>query len=103
MIENEIKIDDIVQYMDDLKKAKAELSFNLKQVEKEIKKNELILESFLNKLDVNEVVHGVYTFGWKYTTRTVFDQERFKKENPKLYEEFKTEKEYKSFDFKVNS
>ena len=102
MEQNEINLDEVVQYMDELKKSKAELSFNLKQVEKEIKRIELILESFLNRLEVNEVVHGIYKFGWKTSTRTIFDQENFKKENPSLYEKFKTEKEYKSFDFKVN-
>ncbi len=105
MTENKIEIDldEITKYMDELKQAKAKFEFDLKQVNAEIEKTEKILESLLEQLKVDEMLHGVYRFGWKTTTKRTFDQKKFKTDNPEVYEQYKTEKQYKNFEFKINN
>lgn len=97
----EIDLDKITNYMDELKQAKAKCEFDMKQVNAEIEKQEKILQALLNNVGVNEMTHGIYSFGWKITQRKSFDQSKFKTENPDLYEKYKTQKESKSFEFKV--
>lgn len=99
---NELNLDDITSYMDELKKARAEQAFNLKLLDEEIKKTEIKLETILQMSGADEVIHGIYRFGYKTTTKTLFNQAEFKKDNPELFEKYKTEKTYKNFDFKIN-
>jgi len=97
----EINLDEMTNYMDELKKAKAKTEFDLKQINAEIEKQEKILEALLEQTGVNEMTHGIYSFGWKITQRKSFDQTKFKSENPDLYEKYKIQKESKSFEFKI--
>lgn len=98
----EIDLNEITQRMDELKDAKARYSFELKQVEKEIEKEELKLIALLDKVGTNTMDFGCYSFGWKVTTRRAFDQKLFGQENPELLEKYKVEKENRVFEFKIN-
>ena len=98
----EINLDEITKQMDELKDTKARLKFELDAIEKEIEKNELKLIAVIDKMGVDNMQHGVYSFGWKTTNRTAFDQKKFSSENPDLYEKYKTTKENQKFEFKIN-
>lgn len=98
----EIDLDAITTRMDELKDAKARLKFELDNVEKEIEKEELKLIAVLDKTGVDSMDYGVYTFGWKISTRNTFDQKLFGAEHPDLLEQYKVEKEQKKFEFKIN-
>ena len=97
-----IDLDLITSEMDTLKDQQARLKFELKETEKEIEKRELQLIALLSQLDVNEMQHGVYSFGLKTVTRKAFDQKLFGKEHPDLLEEYKLEKDSEKFEFKIN-
>ena len=97
-----IDLDTITAEMDTLKNEKAKLSFELKNVEKEIEKRELQLAVVLQQADVNEMQYGVYSFGWKISKRKAFDQRLFKEQQPELFEKYYLEKENKKLDFKIN-
>jgi len=97
-----IDLEQITQEMDALKDQKARLSFELKEVEKEIEKRELQLIALLSQQGVNEMQYGVYSFGLKTTKRTAFDQKLFSADNPDLYEKYKLTKESEKFEFKIN-
>ena len=92
----------ITETMDCLKDQKARLEFELKQVEKEIGRVELILQNHLATLNVDEMTFGPYTFGWKVTSSKRFNQKLFGEAHPDLLEQFKTVSESKKFDFKIN-
>ena len=61
----EVKLDLklITSEMDELKKQKAALDFDLKNVKTEIEKRELQLIALLNQMEVKEMQYGVYSFG----------------------------------------
>ena len=98
----EIDLDAITAHMDELKDTKARLKFELDNVEKEIEKEELKLIALLEQTGVDTMDYGVYTFGWKISTRKAFDQKLFGTEHPNLLEQYKVEKEQKKFEFKIN-
>lgn len=98
----EIDLNLITSEMDALKDQQAHLKFNLKETEKEIEKRELQLTNLLSQMDVNEMQHGIYSFGWKTTKRKAFDQKLFGEENPDLLEKYKLEKVSEKFEFKIN-
>ena len=98
----EIDLNLITSHMDELKDTEARLKFELNNVQKEIEKEELKLTALIEQEGVNSMDYGIYTFGWKYSKRKSFDQKLFGIEHPELYEQYKTEKEIKSFDFKIN-
>lgn len=97
-----IDLDAITAEMDTLKDEKARLSFELKNVEKEIEKRELQLVTALQQADVRTMDYGVYSFGWKITTRKAFDQKLFKEKQPDLFNQYYIEKESEKFEFKIN-
>jgi hypothetical protein len=97
-----IDLDLITSEMDTLKDEKARLSFELKNVEKEIKKRELQLVTALQQADVKTMDYGVYSFGWKTTKRKAFDQKLFKEKQPDLFNQYYIEKETEKFEFKIN-
>ena len=98
----EINLDEITENMYQLKDTEARLKFELKQVEKEMEKNEIKLVALLEQQNVNEMQYGVYSFGWKPSKRKVFDQKLFSSKHPELFDEFKIEKESTKFEFKIN-
>lgn len=99
----EIKIDleQITRELDTLKDDQARYKFELKQIEKEIEKRELQLAAFTKQKGVNEMQYKGYTFGFKISTRTAFDQKLFKESHEDLYNQFKTTKEKEDFYFKL--
>ncbi len=97
-----IDLDAITADMDLLKDEKARLTFELKNVEKEIEKRELQLVTALQQADVRTMDYGVYSFGWKTTKRKAFDQKLFKEKQPDLFNQYYIEKESEKFEFKIN-
>lgn len=97
----EIDLDKITSEMDALKDDKARLSFELKNVEKEIEKRELQLIALLGQMDVKEMDFGIYSFGFKEYSRTSFDQKAFKEAEPELFNKYYLPKTTERFEFKV--
>ena len=97
-----IDLDAITADMDLLKDEKARLTFELKNIEKEIEKRELQLVTALQQADVKTMDYGVYSFGWKTTKRKAFDQKLFKEKQPDLFNQYYIEKESEKFEFKIN-
>lgn len=97
-----IDLDAITADMDLLKDEKARLTFELKNVEKEIEKRELQLVTALQQADVKTMDYGVYSFGWKTTKRKAFDQKLFKEKQPDLFNQYYIEKKSEKFEFKIN-
>lgn len=97
-----IDLDLITKEIDELKKAKAEYDFFLKQAKDEIEKRELRLATLLKQMDVNEMQHGFYSFGFKITQRQALDQKLLKEKFPKEYEACYLVKETEKFEFKIN-
>ena len=102
MTKIEIDLDTITQRMDELKDLKARYTFELKQVEKEIETIELKLIAVLEQTGTEEMQYGTYSFGWKTTQRTAFDQKLFGEQYPDLLKQFKVTKENRTFQFKIN-
>ena len=100
----EVKLDLklITSEMDELKKQKAALDFDLKNVKTEIEKRELQLIALLNQMEVKEIQYGVYSFGLKIKKRTALDQKLLAQELPDIYNKYKTTKESESFEFKIS-
>ena len=100
----EVKLDLklITSEMDELKKQKAALDFDLKNVKTEIEKRELQLVALLNQMEVKEIQYGVYSFGLKIKKRTALDQKLLAQELPDIYNKYKTTKESESFEFKIS-
>ena len=98
----ELDLDAITQHLDELKDARARYKFELNNIEKEIEKEELKLIALLDKTGVNEMQHGIYSWGWKITKRKAFDQQLFSFEHPDMFEDYKIEKENKKLEFRIN-
>jgi predicted nucleic acid-binding Zn-ribbon protein len=97
-----IDLEKITSEMDALKDDKARLSFELKNVEKEIEKRELQLIALLSQADVKSMDYGVYSFGLVEKKRTAFDQSLFKEEQPEMFAKYYLPKVSEKFEFKVN-
>lgn len=97
-----IDLEKITADLDLYKQEKARLSFELKNIEKEIEKMEMQLAVALQQADVDEMQYGLYSFGWKISKRKAFDQRLFKEQQPALFEKYYLEKENKKIDFKIN-
>ena len=98
----EIDLDAITKRRDELTDLKARYSFELKQVEKEIETLDLQLIALLNQMGTDEMTYKTFTFGWKTTQRTAFDQKLFGEQYPDLLSQFKVTKENRVFNFKIN-
>lgn len=92
----------LTESMDCLKDQKARLEFELKQVDKEIGRIELILQNHLKQLGVDSMDFGPYTFGWVTKVANKFNQKKFGEAYPDLLEKFKLPSESKKFEFKIN-
>lgn len=97
-----IDLDLITSEMDALKDEKAKLKLDLENVEKEFEKRKLQLIAVLKQAKVDSMDYGVYTFGFKQTTRKALDQKLFKSEQPEIFEKYCIEKVNEKFDFKIN-
>lgn len=98
----EIDLDLITKEMDTLKDDKARLTFELKQIEKEIEKREMQLCALLGQMDVKTMDYGVYSFGLKEYKRTALDQKLLKEKYPEQYNDCYVEKVSERFEFKIN-
>ena len=97
-----IDLDAITQRMDELKDAKARYSFELKQIEKEIEKEELKLIALLDQTGVESMDYGTYSFGWKTTVRNSLDQKYLKEHYIDVFNACYMQKENRTFEFKIN-
>ena len=60
------------------------------------------LQNVIEKMGVDTMNYGIYTFGWETKKRKAFSQKAFGQVYPDLLEKFKIETETKSFVFKIN-
>ena len=97
-----MELQELTEYMDQLKDQEARLKFELKNTEKEIEKCEKKLQDVLHVANADSMDFGVYSFGWKISKRKAFSQKLFSEKHPELYEQFKVETETKKFEFKIN-
>lgn len=89
----------LVSIMDELTTQELELKNQLKVIEKEKEKYEFQMKEILEQKKKDIITCGYWSFGWDIKQRTAFDQSLFKEKHPDLYEEFKTTKETKKFQF----
>lgn len=101
-MKTEIDLDLITKEMDQLKDDEARLKFELKNLEKEIEKRQIVLENLLHQSGVDSMDYGVYSFGWKITTSKKFNQKKFGEDHPDMLEQYKTESSNSKFEFKIN-
>lgn len=97
-----IDLDLITKEMDQLKDDEARLKFELKNLEKEIEKCQIVLENLLHQSGVDSMEYGIYSFGWKTTTSRRFNQKKFEEDHPDMLEQYKTESSNSRFEFKIN-
>ena len=97
----EINLDLITESMDNLKKEKARLEFELKECKKDIEKYELQLIALLGQMNVKEMNYGVYTFGLYEKSRTALDQKYLKEHYADIAEKCTFTKTSENFDFKI--
>lgn len=102
MAKIEIDLDLITKDLDTLKSDKARLKFELSNIEKEIEKRELQLVTLLGQMDVKTMDYGIYSFGLVEKSRTAFDQQLFKSEQPDLFNKYYVTKTREDFQFKIN-
>lgn len=98
----EIDLDEITAKLDELKKNEAEYKFLLKQAQDEIEKLELKLIAVLDKTGAESMDFGVYSWGWKTTSRTALDQKYLKENYADVYNACYLTKEKRNFEFKIN-
>lgn len=101
MTKQTIDLEKTTQAMDALKQEEARLKFELKNVQDEMEKQQLILETALRYAKVDSMTYGIYSFGWKNITSRRFNQKKFSEDHPDLLEQYKTEITNSKFDFKV--
>ena len=97
----EIDLDLITETMDNLKKEKARLEFDLKEVNKEIEKYNLQLIALLGQMDVKEMDYKGYYFGFKEVSRTALDQKYLKEHYSDIAEKCTFTKTKENFEFKL--
>lgn len=97
----EIDLDVITDTMDNLKKEKARLEFDLKEVNKEIEKYELQLIALLGQMNVREMNYKSYSFGLKEISRTALDQKYLKEHYSEIAEKCTFTKKSEKFEFKI--
>ena len=97
-----IDLDVITQELDELYDQQARLKFELKNLEKEIDKREFKLKAVLDDLQVNEMIHNTYSFGWVEKTTNRLNQSLLKEKYPQQYEECYLPSVSKSFKFSIN-
>ena len=97
----EIDLDVITDTMDNLKKEKARLEFDLKEVNKEIEKYELQLIALLGQMNVKSMDYKGYSFGLKEISRTALDQKYLKEHYSDIAEKCTFTKTSERFEFKI--
>lgn len=97
-----IDLDAITEQLDDLYDQQARLKFELKNIEKEIDKREFQLKALLDSLQVDEMVHKTYSFGYVEKTINRLNQSMLKEKYPQQYEECYLPSVSKTFKFHIN-
>ena len=97
---NDAELTESLKFLDALKDKRAELSFELKNIEKKIAQQELELQTYLEGEKLEYKTYGGFSFGWVIKTRTAFDQKLFSEEQPELFQKYKQQKERRDFEFK---
>ena len=97
----EIDLDLLTDSMCELKKEKARLDFELKQVKEEMERIELQLIALLNQTGINEMNYKCYSFGLKEISRTALDQKYLKENFSDIAEKCTFTKKSEKFEFKV--
>ncbi len=98
---DDIKV--ITDEMIEIKDLIARYNFELNQLKTKKEQLEIKLIKMLKANDVNEIDLGNCRFYLKTTTRTAFDQQLFRDENPVLFEKYYLTKENEKLEFKVGA
>ncbi len=96
-----IDLEKITSELDQIKQDIARYKFELNNLEKEKTKRETQLIALLGQMDVKSMDYSGYTFGFKEYKRTAFDQQKFKSENPEMFEKYYIPKVTERFEFKL--
>lgn len=97
------ELNSIIDEMMSIKDLEAQHKFELKRLEQQEELLNVKLIGILKKMNVNEMILPNCKFGLKVSQRTAFDYKLFSKENPELFEKYKTTKENEKFEFKIGS
>lgn len=97
----EIDLDLLTNSMNELKKEKARLDFDLKEVKAEMEKIELQLVALLSQHGLNQMNYKCYSFGLKEVERTALDQKYLKENFADIAEKCTFTKKSEKFEFKV--
>lgn len=97
----EIDLDLLTNSMNELKKEKARLDFDLKEVKAEMEKIELQLVALLSQHGLNQMNYKCYSFGIKEVERTALDQQYLKENFADIAEKCTFTKKSEKFEFKV--
>ena len=89
----------LIEVMNTLTDEELRLKNELKQIQKKKDEVQFEMEKILEQEKQEVITCGYWSFGWDVKQRTAFDQKLFKEAHPKLYEEFKTTKEIRTFQF----
>ena len=95
----DVNIQALIDVMNQLTDEELRLKNELKQIEKKKDEVQFEMERVLEEENKEVITCGYWSFGWQVKNRTAFDQKLFKEKHPDLYEEFKTTKEVKTFQF----
>lgn len=95
----DVNIQALIDVMNQLTDEELRLKNELKQIEKKKNEVQFEMERVLEEENKEVITCGYWSFGWSVKNRTAFDQKLFKEKHPDLYEEFKTTKEIRSFNF----
>lgn len=97
------ELNSIIDEMLENKDLQAQHKFELKRLGQQEELLNVKLIGVLKKMNVNEMILPNCKFGMKVATKTAFDQKLFSKENPELFEKYKTTKESEKFEFKIGN
>lgn len=85
--------------MVELMDKETDLKKELKETQQKIDEVKFHMDKLLEEEKKDIITCGYWSFGYKTSERTTFNQSKFKEAHPKLYEEFQTTSEIKKFCF----
>lgn len=96
-----IDLDLLTDSMCELKKEKARLDFELKQVKEEMERIELQLVALLGQHDLKSMNYKCYSFGLKEVERRALDQQYLKENFADIADKCTFTKTSEKFEFKI--
>ena len=99
---NDVDLESLTAQMDDVKDTIARLKYELKEAEKKESKLQLVFESLLTNLNVEEMTHGIYSWGFVEKTTNRLNQGKIKEDYPDVYQACYLPSTSKTFKFKIN-